>query len=206
MSDADLSQAWQGGNRRAGAILIGRYEAPIRRSRKRRVGTATDDVAQEVWAAVTRMIPSYEARSSFRTWLFAIANNHVRVQYRARTRAARIQAAATDLFDVPGPDPAEVYRWRQDLHRLALGLGALPKPLQRIVALYYFERRPASAIGRQLSLPENTVRSRVRRARELLGSSLDRRLGPEVPATSVEAWLLQVDLPRPAAPAVHHAA
>ena len=210
-SDEQLSAEWQSGDRDAGTLLVGRYQPSIRRFLERRVGSQCDDVAQEVWAAVTRMIPTYRQRSSFRTWLFAIANNHVRVAYRSRARTARIEALATDLFDIPKPDPSQAYSHHQELSQLADGLEALPAQLQRIVALYYFERYPASAIGRRLSLPENTVRSRVRRARQLLGNRLTKRAPARdgrasmPPALLVESWLLTVVGTDTAGP-VHHAA
>ena len=60
------------------------------------------------------------------------------------------------------------------------------------MALYYFERQPAAEIGRGLAIPENTVRSRVRRARELLADALGAP-SPRVPgrpeSDPVRAWL-----------------
>ena len=127
---------------------------------------------QDVWVAVSSTIHRYERRSSFRTWLFAVANNHVRVAYRHQERTTKIHALVSDLLDVPPLEPDEVYDRRDALHRLAVGLHRLPSALQRIVVLYYFERRSAAEVGRRLAIPENTVRSRVRRARKLLVDSV----------------------------------
>lgn len=191
-SDEDLSRAWQAGDTAAGSALVARHHAAVRRFLERRLGTDTDDAAQDVWTAVSRTINRYQRRSSFRTWLFAIANNHVRVAYRSQDRDRRIRALAQDLIDTPRHDPSDVCSHRQTLDRLAAGLTALPEPLQRVLALYYFERQPAAQIGRGLAIPENTVRSRVRRARELLADALgdassDVRGRPEL--DPVQAWL-----------------
>ncbi len=167
-SDHDLSRAWQSGDRAAGAALFGRHAAALRCFLERRVGPDTEDIVQDVWTAVARSIGRYERRSAFRTWLFAVANNHARGAYRHSDRVAKIETLAQDLFDVPSIDPAEVCTRRQELERLATGLRELPDALRRVVSLYYFEQRPAAEIGRQLNIPENTVRSRVRRARALL--------------------------------------
>ncbi len=172
-SDEDLSRAWQAGDPSAGSALVSRHHAAVRRFLSRRIGVDMEDAVQDVWTAVSSTIHRYQRRSSFRTWLFAIANNHARVAYRSQDRDRRIQALAQDLLDPPSTDPAELCCHRQTLERLAAGLTALPRPLQQILALYYFEQQPAAAIGRWLAVPENTVRSRVRRARELLADTLD---------------------------------
>lgn len=201
-SDEDLSRAWQAGDPTAGSALITRHQAAVRRFLDKRLGGDTEDTVQDVWTAVSSTIHRYQRRSSFRTWLFAIANNHVRVAYRSKDRTRRIQALAQDLLDPPQQDPSDVCSRRETLDRLAAGLSALPLPLQRILALYYFERRPAAAIARSLAIPENTVRSRVRRARELLADALtnptfDARTHMEF--DPVQAWLGSVaaDLAKP---------
>lgn len=171
-SDEELSRAWQAGDQAAGSALISRHHGAVRRFLDRRLGGDTDDTMQEIWTAVSSTIHRYQGRSSFRTWLFAIANNHVRVAYRSQDRTRKIQALAQDLLEPQKHDPSDVCSRRQTLHRLAAGLVALPRPLQQVLALYYFERQPAAAVGRCLTIPENTVRSRVRRARELLAEAL----------------------------------
>lgn len=191
-SDEDLSRAWQAGDPTAGSALITRHQAAVRRFLEKRLGADTEDTVQDVWTAVSSTIHRYQQRSSFRTWLFAIANNHVRVAYRSKDRKRRIQALAQDLLDAPKHDPSDVCSRRETLDRLAAGLSALPQPLQRILALYYFERWPAAEIARWLAIPENTVRSRVRRARELLADTLsDPSFGvrARLEFDPVQAWL-----------------
>lgn len=200
VSDEELSEAWQAGETTAGSALISRHHAGVRRFLERRLGMDTDDMVQEVWTAVSSTIHRYQRRCSFRTWVFAIANNHVRVAYRSQDRTRRIQALAQDLLDPPKHDPRDVCCHRQTLDRLAAGLTALPQPLQQILALYYFERHPAAEIGRRLAIPENTVQSRVRRARELLGeawadTSSARPARPARPAIDpIAAWLGSINV------------
>lgn len=207
-SDEDLCHAWQAGDSKAGSALVSRHHTAVRRFLARRLGVDTDDTVQEVWTVVSGTIHRYQQRSSFRTWLFAIANNHVRVAYRSQDRTRKIQALAEDLLEPPKHDPWDVCYRRQTMDRLATGLIALPLPLQRILALYYFEQLPAAEIGRWLAIPENTVRSRVRRARELLADALhdpSGDAGARPASDPIQAWLgsLTAELdPQP----LHHAA
>ncbi len=206
-SDEALSRAWQSGDRAAADELVARHQASVRRFLERRVGPRSEDVAQEVWTAVSGAIVSYEQRCSFRTFLYAVANNHVRAAYRAQQRSARIRSAVRDLPQLWFPDPSEVCVARESTQRLAIALRALPIQLQRVVALYYFERLSASAIGAQLSVPEDTIRSRIRRARELLEGSLTGRARRSAPGARnpLEAWLSALGLSR-CGPELRHAA
>ncbi len=205
-SDDALSRAWQSGDRRAAQELVARHQAAVTRFLDRRLGRDSEDAAQDVWAAVASAIASYERRSSFRTFLFAVAKNHVRAAYRSHARSIRIEALARDLLVPSTDDPAQLFQHHDALHRLATALRTLPPGLQHVVALYYFERHPASAIGQRLCIPEDTVRSRVRRARALLCAALSHGLpGGPGPGNPIEAWLRTIDL-REHADVLHPAA
>jgi len=205
-TDDELSAAWQAGDPTAGAALFARHGAALQRFVHRRLGRNVEDITQDVWVAAAANIARYQRRSSFRTWLFAVANNHVRLAFRQEARTARLQTHATALDETRTSCPDDDYADGLQLCHLAAALLGLPARLQEIVALYYFERRSAAQIGRALAIPENTVRSRVRRARALLGSSVGRQLpAPVRPGQHpVDAWLTKVEFtgrPRPSAPA-----
>ncbi|MBV1862650.1 MAG: sigma-70 family RNA polymerase sigma factor [Nannocystaceae bacterium] len=195
-SDEDLSRAWQAGDMTAGSALVSRHHPAMRRYVQRRLGMDTEDTIQEVWMVVSCTIHRYQRRSSFRTWLFAIAHNHIHVAYRSQDRTRRIRALAQDLLDPPGDDPWAVCSRRQTLGRLASSLAALPGPLQEVLALYYFERESAPEIGRRLAIPENTVRSRVRRARELLADTMSGPVPGATPIASdpIALWLRSIHI------------
>lgn len=191
-SDNQLSAAWKAGHRDAGAELFERHAPGVHRYLRRRLGgSASDDLLQDVWLAAARMIHGFEGRSSFRTWLFAIANNHVRVAYRCKKRLHKIQETAHTFYAEETPGPDAIYTRRDQVARLSNALADLPLPMQRLVALYYFERVPAPKIGRMLAIPEDTVRSRIRRARERLGAAVEARSSETPPQQDpLESWLV----------------
>lgn len=68
-----------------------------------------EDLAQVVWVRVYRNLAKFEGRSSFRTWLFAIATSAARDYHRARQRwPVDAQDRARTLAE-SGPETAEEF-------------------------------------------------------------------------------------------------
>jgi RNA polymerase sigma factor (sigma-70 family) len=61
---------------------------------------------------------------------------------------------------------------RERVQLLYAALQGLPLDFQISLELFYWEELTAAEIGVVLGVPEGTVRSRLRRARELLGERL----------------------------------
>src|SRR3954452_14559786 len=124
---------------------------------------AADDLTQETFLRAFKALPSFEGRSSARTWLLGIARrtcaDHLRAVVRRRRLDARLAARATT--ELPAPDPA---------HRLATAdlLGRLSEErrtafvLTQVLGLSYAEAAEVEDV------PVGTIRSRVARAREEL--------------------------------------
>lgn len=69
-----------------------------------------EDLAQIVWVRVFRNLAKFESRSSFRTWLFAIATSVARDHHRAKQRwPVEAQDRARALAE-SGPETAEEFR------------------------------------------------------------------------------------------------
>src|SRR3954452_23199874 len=98
-------------------------------------GTA-DDLTQETFLRAFKALPSFEGRSSARTWLLGIARrtcaDHLRAVVRRRRLGARLGARATTDPPAPGPVPPPGHRGparpaqRGAAHRLRAHPGARP--------------------------------------------------------------------------------
>lgn len=121
---------------------------------------SADDLTQETYLRAFRALPSFEGRSSARTWLLGIARrvcaDHLRIVVRRRRLNERLAAQAqTDQFH---PDPAHHLGAVDLLRRLpAERRGAFV--LTQVLGLSYAE---AAAVE---NVPVGTIRSRVARAR-----------------------------------------
>ncbi len=123
-----------------------------------------DDLTQETYLRAFRALPSFEGRSSARTWLFGIARRACADHIRSAVRRRRLLARA-DRLEPPAvsghEDPASAIGAAELLGRL------IPSQreafvLTQVLGLSYDEAAQA------LDVPIGTIRSRVARARSEL--------------------------------------
>lgn len=75
------------------------------------------------------------------------------------------------MMEVSPSPPSLMARKRQE-RALLEALRRIPVEHQVTLELYFWEDMTAGAIGEVLDLPEGTVRTRIRRARQLLAEQL----------------------------------
>jgi RNA polymerase sigma-70 factor (ECF subfamily) len=133
-------------------------------------GTA-DDLTQEAYLRAFRALPSFEARSSARTWLLGIARrtcaDHLRVVVRRRRLEQRLAAEA--VVATPPAQPADGY----GSARLIASLPAERRSafvLTQLLGLSYAEAAEVEGV------PVGTIRSRVARARTELAADVIRAM------------------------------
>ena len=117
-----LVKALAGGEERAFNELVGRYHRSLVRLARNfvRSEAIAEEVAQDTWCAVMTGIGRFEARSSLKTWIFAICVN------KARTRGEREQRTIPfSSMTAEGEDGA----------RLAVESRAWDDPERRAVSL-----------------------------------------------------------------------
>lgn len=128
---------------------------------------SADDLTQETYLRAFRALPSFQGRSSARTWLLGIARracaDHVRTVVRRRRLDERLATQAHT--EGPYPDPAAQLGAADLLRRLPDDRrGAFV--LTQVLGLSYAEAADVEGV------PVGTIRSRVARARADLVESL----------------------------------
>jgi RNA polymerase sigma-70 factor (ECF subfamily) len=133
------------------------------------------DLVQEIYVALARALPSFEQRSSLRTFVYRIAHNvaasHV---LRAKNVGSR-WVTIDDLADDPvAPEPRvdEVVDRRRRLDRLAELVSRL-KPLDRQLTLLFLEGLQPEEMAEVTGLSVTNVTTKLSRIRAVL----TRRMG-----------------------------
>jgi RNA polymerase sigma-70 factor (ECF subfamily) len=98
--DLALSRRAAGGDKAAFAMLVEKYERPLRSFLSRTFGgEVADDIAQEAFLKAWRAAGQYDGRARYSTWL-------TRIAWRCRMDALRKQRAPELEEPAPGDSPA----------------------------------------------------------------------------------------------------
>jgi len=168
LTDRQLVERWRGGDRRAPNVLIARHRASIEAYFRSRVkGADSEDLVQDTLSKVTRAVHSFEYRSSFRAYLFRIAEHTLKDYLRAAYRRPLIEPL--DEAEASRSPAAEQTLVDAEKLRLFLAcLESLSRDKQELIDKYYVQQLSAKEIAREAGLPPGTVRRRLFDARKAM--------------------------------------
>jgi len=129
-----------------------------------------EEVTQDVFVKVHRKLGQFRFRSSFTTWLYRIAVNSA---ISASRKSAKRRARETEYDDAVAVESGSAARGgageKEDSElRLQTMLAALNPDQRACIVLRGMEGMSYRAIADMLGININTVRSRLKRAREIL--------------------------------------
>jgi RNA polymerase sigma-70 factor (ECF subfamily) len=166
VTDDDLIRSVRRGSREAFEVLFERYRGPIWQFFRRRVADRSDaeELTQDTFVALLEGVHRYEARTTFRAYLFGIAYN---VLSAGRRKAAFRRSDPLD-FEPPSHSPRDpdAALW------VRRALAQLDENDREMLMLREFNELSYQEIADLRQLPLNTVRSRLFRARMALKAAL----------------------------------
>lgn len=162
------------GSHAAFEVIHARYRPRIHRFALARLSDPEDaeDVVQETFLEMYRVLRGYRGDASFWSWLAGIAYHRICSLYHRRRRARRDLLAARELTAMTRPGTWRAEAWL-DAHR-ALGRcnelleAEWPPQQRRIFHLRYAENQPIRAIASALGKNRAAVRVGLLRSREKL--------------------------------------
>ena len=196
LNDFQLLTAWQGGDARAGRTLVERLYGAVARffSTKDRGNAA--DLIQLTLVKFVESRARIPADGNVRAYVLGIARHvlfdHLRAAYRDGGRLDFAERSVADLQ----PTPTSVLAREREGRLLLLGLRRIPLESQMLLELYYWEDFTAREIAEVVQIPEGTVRTRLRRAKQLLEQALaqaaESREVLETTLSDLEGWARRV--------------
>jgi RNA polymerase sigma-70 factor (ECF subfamily) len=171
--DRPLVAEAQAGSERAMELLFRRHVQVVYTYALRATsdGAAAEEIAQETFIRAFRAIRRFDGRSSFRTWLFAIAINRMRTH--AKKRSQDPSVALTE--DAALIEPEEPSLWTRK--RLVTALGALPDGYRDAVIMHDVLEMEHDEIARARGCTVGTSKSQLHKARAKLRQILGPREG-----------------------------
>lgn len=171
--DAELVQRFAGGDEDAFGEIVRRHRERVRAVVLSVFGPAhaadADDVAQDVFVHVARVLPQFRGEASLATWLYRVAFNlAVDRKRRARFRMPHVEHPEGAADDDPLAGAIDAQQ-RAAVQRC---VDSLPDVYRAVVQMHYWLGRSVEEISENLCLPPGTVKSHLHRARKLLGACL----------------------------------
>ncbi len=191
------------------AALVRRYAGPMLRLAQlyARSAAVAEEVVQEAWLGALQGIDRFEARSSFKTWLFRILVNRARTRADREARTIPFSAAGIDVRDGdqelavprdrfrPASDPVAPFHWgapprswgdspekevlsKETMGVVARAIAALPPAQREVVTLRDVEGWTAEEVCNVLEISDTNQRVLLHRGRSRLRAALERHLAP----------------------------
>ena len=127
-----------------------------------------EDIVQEVFLTYYEKFEQFEKRSSLKTYLIRMTINKCK-DYLKSWRY-RKQSLTTNFF-MSKQDRRRVVEYAERLD-IANAVLDLPIHLREVVIHYYYEEQSVLEVAQLLAVSDNTVKTRLRRARQLLKEKL----------------------------------
>jgi RNA polymerase sigma-70 factor, ECF subfamily len=171
-SDHALAAAYRAGDERAAAELVRRHAPAVGRFLYSSGASPDeiDDLVQETLFRGFRRLDGWRGEASFRSWLFAIASNVLKDQFRRRKGRVLVSIEDRDLPD--RADPHADLAATETREQLRRGITRLPR-LQREVFLLRAQQGAgyveiAAALGTTPGAARVHYHHAVRRLKELV--------------------------------------
>ncbi|MDE0396445.1 MAG: sigma-70 family RNA polymerase sigma factor [Candidatus Poribacteria bacterium] len=171
LKDEELIQLVQAGDESAFTELMSRYsprvwKVVVANSRQRR---DAEEILMDIWRAVWENISGLRDVGSFGAWLQRIAYNAC-TRYYASVQHSRseIPQSYADLTDHIDQDAVARFQETELCNDLREAVFHLPDKVRNVAILYYLELWSIKEIHGELGLAIGTIKTQLRRTRELL--------------------------------------
>ena len=169
--ESALVAAWRDGDRAAGQRLFTCYYDPVARFFFNKVGDPGHDLVQRTFLACLESLPRFRGECSFRSYLFAIAYRQL-CRYFRDLKGEHVDMTVSSACALD-PSASAILVEREEMRLFLAGLRELPVDMQVALELYYWEQCSVAEIAAVLEIAEGTVKSRLRRGRELLRAAIE---------------------------------
>jgi RNA polymerase sigma-70 factor (ECF subfamily) len=187
--DAELVRLAGEGSASALRLIVRRHNQRLYRVARAivRDDTEAEDVMQEAYLSAFRNLATFRADASLATWLTRIVVN--RAVGHVRREAVEVPLDAVEnvrwpdaeIIAMPHPasetDPEKAAARSQIRDLLEHAIDTLPEPFRVVFVMRMVEQLSIAETASSLGLREETVKTRLHRAKKLMRAQLETRLG-----------------------------
>ncbi len=174
--DIELIQRILAGDETAFANLISKYQRQVHAYALQKIGDfhIAEDITQETFLRVYQHLETLNDPTQFSRWLYQIANhlciawhrkNRLQTQPLEEIHILEIETESYSQYVASENEKISAEAQRDLVKEL---LTKLKESDREVITLHYFEEMTSSEIGTYLGVSENTIKSRLHRARQRL--------------------------------------
>ena len=213
-NDADLIRQVLDGDQSAFTALVNKYQKSVHALVWRKIGDfhIAEEITQDVFLKVYKRLSTLKRPELFPGWLYVIATRDCVSWLRKKDiptksldamSTAELEEICYAQHEADRSEAAAIEHQRECVKRL---LQKLPESERTVVTLYYLAEMKSEEISTFLGVSSNTIRSRLRRARERLEKEermIQEVLGNfQIPTNLTENIMREIAKIRPASPSV----
>jgi RNA polymerase sigma-70 factor, ECF subfamily len=142
-----------------------------------------EDVMQDAYGRAYEHLHEFEARARFSTWLTRIAVHEALARIRRRSRFASFELQSEESMSAhPASNPEQQTSDVEMRSVLESAVGKLPDEFRAVFVLRAVEGMSGAETAECLGIPEDTVKTRLHRARGRLREMLVESIEPALPS------------------------
>jgi len=178
LSDEEVVDRVRSGDTDLFEILMRRHNQRLYRAVRSilRDEAETEDVLQDAYVRAFMHLDQFLGRARFSTWLTRIAVHEALHRQSRRRRFTGIEDVV-DSLESPAPGPADRAANGELRELLEASIDRLPEDFRTVFVLRDVEGLSTAETAESLAIPEETVKTRLHRARRQLRSHLEQGLG-----------------------------
>jgi RNA polymerase sigma-70 factor (ECF subfamily) len=139
-----------------------------------------NDLVQDTFERALRRFEALAPETNVRAWLFTILQNGFIDRCRRKNVAPRFEPVDDEAVAAPAPESAGAPAWaRITAEQLGAAIDSLDDDFRVVYRMHAIESRSYQEIAGALGIPQNTVGTRLARARRKLRDILARATGTE---------------------------
>ncbi|GAA5416832.1 ECF RNA polymerase sigma factor SigW [Paraliobacillus ryukyuensis] len=128
-----------------------------------------EDLTQEIFIKCYEKLDQFNQQASIKTWVYKIASNHCKDYVRSwYYRKIRLNEKVMNYIPSKSKQVEEEVISKHQEDSLSHAVMALPIKYREVVFLHYYEELSVAEISNVTTVNANTIKTRLKRAKELL--------------------------------------
>ena len=137
-----------------------------------------EDLTQEVFIKAFKKLDGFQGKSSIKTWLYKISINCSKDYLKSAYIKRVIPTSIFRTFvNHTTPSTETVYMKYNESAFITKTVLKLPLKYREVIMLHYFEELSISEIEKMIHVNANTIKTRLRKAKQLLKEALENEEG-----------------------------